>query len=66
MYEETCRIPLFVKSAGNSVHREENHFVGPCDLYATILEQAGVEREKARRTGMDGALKIFKRMRDLP
>ncbi|BFT74036.1 sulfatase-like hydrolase/transferase [Paenibacillus sp. P36] len=47
MYEETCRIPLFVKPAGESVHREENHFVGTCDLYATILELAGVEREKA-------------------
>ncbi|MFD0714793.1 sulfatase-like hydrolase/transferase [Paenibacillus sp. GCM10027626] len=44
MYEETCRIPLLVKPAGQNVtQRREERFVGTCDIHATILGLAGVE-----------------------
>ncbi|WP_211746149.1 sulfatase-like hydrolase/transferase [Paenibacillus sp. Marseille-Q4541] len=44
MYEETCRIPLIVKPAGDTKgqHRTEESFVGTCDIHATILDLAGV------------------------
>ncbi|WP_255314506.1 sulfatase-like hydrolase/transferase [Bacillus sp. FJAT-26390] len=42
MYEETCRIPLIVKPAGNRMEpRTETSFVGTCDIHATILDLAG-------------------------
>ncbi len=42
MYEETCRIPLIVKPAGDTqAPRRETSFVGTCDIHATILDLAG-------------------------
>ncbi|MCQ6561440.1 sulfatase-like hydrolase/transferase [Paenibacillus mendelii] len=44
MYEETCKIPLVVKPAGQSPSkRRDDRFVGTCDIHATILGLAGVE-----------------------
>lgn len=42
MYDDTTKIPLMIKPAGN--HCESYHqkaFVGTCDIYATILKEAG-------------------------
>lgn len=52
MYEETCRIPLLIKPAGESGEgRKEKRFAGTCDIYSTILDFAGVSLEKAERDG---------------
>lgn len=46
MYEETIRIPLFVKPArAESKRRDVNALVNTCDLYATILDLSGVSSE---------------------
>ncbi len=44
MYEETCKVPLFVKPAqAQAGSAREAGFVGSCDIYATILDLAGAE-----------------------
>jgi arylsulfatase A-like enzyme len=47
MYEETCRIPFMIKPSKKIKQRLDERFVGTCDVYATILELSGIEREKA-------------------
>lgn len=44
MYDETCRIPLMVKpqSGGGEGGRIVEEMVGTCDLYATMLDYAGI------------------------
>lgn len=43
MYDETTKIPLFIKPAGKDYESyTQSAFVGTCDIYATILDQAGI------------------------
>lgn len=52
MYDETCRIPLLIKPAqGQSEGRRESAMAGMCDLYATVLDCAGIQSLPA---GTDG------------
>ncbi|WP_019420993.1 sulfatase-like hydrolase/transferase [Paenibacillus sp. OSY-SE] len=52
MYDETCRIPLLIKpSHGQPASRRESAMAGMCDLYATVLDCAGVHELPA---GTDG------------
>jgi len=53
MYDETCRIPLMVRppSGGGKGGRMVEEMVGTCDLYATILDYAGVHE---LHSGADG------------
>lgn len=52
MFEEVCRIPLYIKPAGAPrAGRREERFVNTTDLYSTILEIAGVPRSEAERDG---------------
>lgn len=42
MYEDTTHIPLLIKPPGSSVQsRHQKAFASTCDIYATILDQAG-------------------------
>jgi arylsulfatase A-like enzyme len=46
MYEETMRIPLFIKPACAESNRiDVSEFVNTCDLYASILDLAGLPAE---------------------
>lgn len=53
MYDETCRIPLIVKpqQEGGEGGRKAQEMVGTCDLYATMLDYAGI---KELHPGVDG------------
>jgi arylsulfatase A-like enzyme len=51
-YEETMRIPLIVKPDHAVKEKRSALFAQTCDIYSTILEYAGVEREKAQRDGL--------------
>ncbi len=49
-YDDTCKIPLILKAAGNKqVGRIESHFANTCDIYSTILEYAGMRVEEAEQ-----------------
>ena len=42
MYDDTTKIPMFIKPAkGNYNGYHQDSFVGTCDIYATILKEAG-------------------------
>jgi arylsulfatase A-like enzyme len=46
MYEETIRIPLFIKPArAGSARNDVNALVNTCDIYASVLDLAGVAPE---------------------
>jgi arylsulfatase A-like enzyme len=52
MYEETNRLPLIIREPGTRRAGEvEERFAGTCDLYSTILDYAGLERDQAERDG---------------
>jgi arylsulfatase A-like enzyme len=47
MYQETIRIPLFIKPAHPSCSRHDiSALVNTCDIYASILDLAGVSPER--------------------
>ena len=46
MYDDTTQVPLFIKPAeSNYAGSRQKAFAGTCDLYATILKEAGYEPE---------------------
>jgi arylsulfatase A-like enzyme len=46
MYEETMKIPLFIKPAVENYKRVNvSEFVNTCDIYASILDLAGLAKE---------------------
>lgn len=51
MYEETNSIPLFVKPAQGQTMQHVTEFINSCDIYSTILDYAGVPKEKRDRDG---------------
>ena len=51
MYDETIRIPLFIKPAKSQTRQQLTEFVTSCDIYSTILDYAGVPVEKRERDG---------------
>lgn len=53
MYEETCRVPLLIKPAGEkpATQRRERRLVNGVDLYPTLLGLAGLSRAEAERDG---------------
>ena len=54
MYEDTTRIPLFLKPgiAGYHGYRQDA-LVGTCDIYATILSQANAPEDEGYGDGRD-------------
>lgn len=52
MYEETCSIPLLIKGVNQQKRGRVKELVSSCDLYSTILEFAGWERERVQRDGL--------------
>lgn len=52
MYEETCSIPLLIKGIDQQTSRHASQLVSSCDLYSTILEYGGWEREEVQRDGL--------------
>lgn len=54
MYEEICKIPLIIKTVGENIRKKEfeTRLIGTCDLYSTVLEFAGVDRESSQRDGL--------------
>lgn len=57
MYEETIHIPLMFKLPGQN-HQRVAKLIQTCDLYSTILDLAGLDRECAERDGMS-ILRLF-------
>ena len=51
MYEEVMKIPYLIKPAGTATGGRRRNFASLCDLYATVLEIAGVSRPTAERDG---------------
>ncbi len=52
MYEETCSIPLLIKGINQHQSRHVKELVSSCDLYSTILEYSGWDREAVQRDGL--------------
>ena len=53
MYDDTTNIPLFLKPAGAYQGYHQRALVGTCDIYATILSQAGITAEEGYGDGRD-------------
>lgn len=54
MYEDTTRIPLLLKPARAEYRGyHQKALVGTCDIYATILGQAGIDAEEGFGDGRD-------------
>lgn len=54
MYDDTARIPLFLKPGiVDYCGYHQKAFVGTCDIYATILSQAGVAKDEGYGDGRD-------------
>ncbi|MGX7031051.1 sulfatase-like hydrolase/transferase [Vagococcus zengguangii] len=51
MYEETCSIPLIIKETQPQQSGMIKEFANSCDIYSTILDYAGVSKEKYERDG---------------
>lgn len=51
MYEEICSIPLFIKSPKEKNKGRISQFVNTCDIYSTILDYAGIDKDKNERDG---------------
>ncbi len=66
MYDDTTKIPLFIKPAREDYQGyQQEAFVGTCDIYATILKQAGYEALDDFGYGDGRALNAFIDQKDL-
>jgi arylsulfatase A-like enzyme len=52
MYEEIMKIPMIVKTAGGGGGAATKALVNTCDVYSTVLELAGCEKESVERDGL--------------
>lgn len=53
MYDDTTSIPLFIKPSGTYEGYHQKALAGTCDIYATILSQAGADAEEGYGDGRD-------------
>ncbi|MEG0370083.1 MAG: hypothetical protein RR593_08785, partial [Hungatella sp.] len=66
-YDDTTRIPLFLKPAIPDYHAyHQKALVGTCDLYATILSQAGFKPEPGQNFGDGRDLSGFIQNQEMP